>query len=98
MPVDIFVHQHLVNVLGPRASKLNREISPDDEMYHGLRGTYLQQGLVAFVRMKTAAQAAGVSRPRRSDHACGHGRVLKNSFGVGFSNAELTACDVAKRG
>jgi SAM-dependent methyltransferase len=98
MPIDVSVEQQLIAKLGPRASKLIREISPNDQMYNGVRGTYLQHGLWALVHIKQAMESAGISHARRVlDHACGHGRVMR-FLRLAFPNAELTACDIQRDG
>ena len=66
MPVDVAVEQQLVDTLGKRASSLNREISPDDEMYHGVRSTYLRDGLWALAQIKEAMKSAGLYAPAQN--------------------------------
>ena len=98
MPIDVSVEQRLLDVLGERAMNLKREISPHDEMYDGLRGMYLQQGVAALMRVKRAMRLASLRDASRIlDLACGHGRVLR-FLGAAFPEAELTACDINRDG
>jgi SAM-dependent methyltransferase/predicted transcriptional regulator len=97
-PVEVVVEQRLIEVLGQGASNLNREISPNDEMYGGLRGMYLEQGMVALIQIMRALQRAELPSPERIlDFPCGHGRVLR-FLRAAFSDAELTACDINREG
>lgn len=93
-PVEVAVEQSIRSVLGESASNLSREISPDDEMYGGSRGLYLEQGVSALVHIKRSCESAGMRSPRRIlDLPCGHGRVSR-FLRAAFPDADLTACDI----
>jgi SAM-dependent methyltransferase len=93
-PVDVAVEQSIVEVLGDSASKLNREINPNDEMYGGARGQYLEQGMSALVHIRRNLEGAGLPTPRKVlDLPCGHGRVMR-FLRAAFTEADLTACDI----
>lgn len=79
---------------------VSREISPNDEMFHGNEVHYFDVGESALRCVETALLAA--RRPRETitrilDLPCGHGRVMR-FLRRAFPAAELVACDLNRDG
>ncbi len=97
-PMDVTAQRHVAALLGNAAPNLITTISPNDDMYFNSKGSYLQAGADALVRIRQAMGLVGKTAPRKIlDMPGGHGRVLR-FLKAGFPDAELTACDIKKDG
>jgi SAM-dependent methyltransferase len=86
--------------LGPLASDVSRELSPNDEMFAFGRNwtNYLWIATSALRCIRRSMDLVGKQDARRIlDFASGHGRVLR-VLKVAFPGAMTTACDVNEDG
>ena len=95
---DVAAAERAAKLLGPSAAAIRWEISPNDTMHSGIRGSYLMAGLYALEWIRTGMETAGEERlDVIVDLPCGHGRVLR-VLRAAFPQAKLVACDLDREG
>jgi len=80
--------------------KMNRNISPDDDMYQGNDDHYFGVAESALQCIDAALQHAKRDRKKIKkilDLPCGYGRVLR-ILRAAFPRARIVACDILKEG
>jgi SAM-dependent methyltransferase len=91
---DVDAFRRLEEQLGPRVTKLDTRISPDDGMNAGLRGHYLFAGASALRCIQTSLESAGRGDPASVlDLPCGYGRVLRVLMAA-YPDARFVSCDI----
>lgn len=90
--------QSLERFLADETEPVNREVSPNDEMFRAAPDHYFHWGRASMRTIAVVLRALGRDDVRRIlDFPCGHGRALR-MFAAALPEAELTACDIDRDG
>jgi SAM-dependent methyltransferase len=90
---DFRAHRLLVQTIGERAYDIVMDISPDDPMFSGHRGTYMFASASALEWIMSMLDLEREGEVRSIlDMGSGYGRVTR-SLRATFPDASITACD-----
>ena len=90
---DFRAHGLLVETIGERAYNIVMDISPDDPMYHGHRGTYMLASASALEWIMCMLGLEHDGEPSSIlDMGSGYGRVTR-ALRAAFPGVSITACD-----